>query len=736
VPYDVLSFIGSEFRRPFPTAEPCPAMPSRSLEAALEGSTSQESYFQLESDAFSWAEEGPSVPLRGVILSGNSIVELPDSFGDLTGISGNLNLSDNCLIAVPRTIGNLVNVTNLNLSGNSLTSLPDEISKLSAMTALHIDSNAIEVLPICIVTLPRLVKLTFTSNNIVYVPWQIGARAPLFEQFEYASNPLRFPHPSILSLGWRAVLNYMHRGSTCVASSVLDFSNLPLTSFDFQMEHLTSATSLCLDDCAISSFQDHFTLLAQLSSLTGQRMKIQTLHKSIGNFKALHSIQFVSCPLVKGIPESLAQCTRLHKIVFRDCSLTELHDALFMSMFELCLLDMSGNFLTSMPSTLKNCTSLTSLCISSNLLSSICKGTSCWSQLTEINISHNCIEVLPRGLGGLFHTCKLKHIDVAFNPVKMPPPFIMSQGLEVCLKYLFRLWRSKISNGLDLEHFKITSVGAEMLSLVYLEQLHLESNMLTLVPGSISRLTCLKELILSHNKLSELPNELFTMKSMLSLILDDNRISRISPRIGQMENLEVLNIESNPVSTLPLDICLCRSMQVLQISVPNLQADYRDLLRESCEVLFQYLASFKSFRNSKRINLSHKAGTPWPPLKVFPAQSFVSVLGVTEMNLDDNQLTKIPGSITLLSCLTNLSLVRNLLSQISPALFEISRLKFLNISENDRTLLDPPPSLSCLGPDATKTVLSYLSCLRFVAAAKLPLLFTDVLQHGSPRKSI
>jgi Leucine-rich repeat (LRR) protein len=290
----------------------------------------------------------------------------------------------------------------------------------------------------------------------------------------------------------------------------------------------------------------------------------------------------------------------------------------------------------------------------------------------------------------------------------------MSQGLENCLKYLFRLWRSKISNGLDLEQFKITSIGTEMTSLAYLEQLHLEHNILTLLPASISRLTCLKELILSHNRLSDLPNELFSMKSISNLIIDDNRLARISPRIGQMDSLEVLNLENNSVNTLPLDICLCRSMQVLQISIPNLQADYRDLLKESCEVLFQYLSAFKTFRSSKRVILPHKTSTPWPQLKVFPAQAFVSVASVTEMNLEDNQLTKIPGSITLLSCLTNLSLARNLLSQITPALYELRQLKLLNITENERTLEDPPPSISSLGTDGTKKVLSYLSCLRFV----------------------
>lgn len=715
VPYDVLSFIGIEYQQPFPHADPCPEFPVRSVELSIENSKDhKENFNEFEFKALSWDMEGPSVPLRGVVLSGNSIVELPDSFGDLSGISGDLNLSDNCLISIPKTIGNLINVTNLNLSGNSLSRLPEEISKLTAMTALSIDSNAIEALPVCIVTLSRLIKLSFSSNNIVYVPWQIGFRAPLFEQFEYTSNPLRFPHPSIQNLGWKALLNYLHRGALCVTNHVLDFSCLPLTSFDFQMDHLTSATTLFLSDCAVTSFQDHFTLLTQLSVLKCQRMRIQTLHKNIGNFKALQSILFVCCPLTRGIPESLAECSLMRDMTFRNCQLSELNDDLFTSMLNLRSLDMSGNFLTSMPSTLKNCTSLTSLCIASNLLSCVCKGTSCWSQLTEIDLSHNCIENLPRGLGGLFHSCKLRHVNIAYNPVKMPPPFIMSQGLEICLKYLFRLWRSKISNGLDLEHFKVTNVGIEMTSLAFLEQLHLEHNLLTMLPSTICRLTCLKELILSHNKLNELPNELFSMKSISNLILDDNRILRISPRIGQMDNLEVLNIENNPVNTLPLDICLCRSMQVLQISIPNLQADYRDLLRESCDVLFQYLSSFKSFRNSKRVILPYKTGTPWPPLKVFPAQAFVSVLSVTDLNLNDNQLNKIPGSIVLLSCLTSISLARNLLCQITPALFELSLLKLLDITENERTLEDPPPSLSSLGTDGTKKVLSYLSCLRFV----------------------
>jgi Leucine-rich repeat (LRR) protein len=715
VPYDVLSFIGVEYQKPFPKMEPCPLFSPRNIEIALESSQIQKARFaQFESEALEWESEGPSVPLRGVILSGNSIVELPDSFGDLSGISGDLNLSDNCLISIPKSIGNLFNVTNLNLSGNSLTLLPDEISKLTAMTALTIDSNAIELLPVCIVTLSQLVKLSFSSNNIVYVPWQIGFRAHLFQQFEYSANPLRFPHPSIQNLGWKAVLNYLHRGALCVSNNVLDFSCLPLTSFDFQMDHLTSATALYLNDSAIASFQDHFTLLTQLTILKGQRLKIQTLHKCIGNFKSLQIIHFACCPLTKGIPESLAECSLMRDMIFRNCYLSELNDDLFATMLHLRFLDFSGNFLTCMPATLKNCTSLTSLCLESNLLTSVCKGTSCWSQLTEINISHNSIENLPRGLGGLFHTCKLKTVNIAFNPVKMPPPFIMSQGLETCLKYLFRLWRSKISNGLDLEQFKITSIGTEMTSLAYLEQLHLENNILTLLPASISRLTCLKELILSHNRLSDLPNELFSMKSISNLIVDDNRLVRISPRIGQMDSLEVLNLENNSVNTLPLDICLCRSMQVLQISIPNLQADYRDLLKESCDVLFQYLSAFKAFRSSKRVILPHKTSTPWPQLKVFPAQAFVSVASVTEMNLEDNQLTKIPGSITLLSCLTNLSLARNLLSQITPALYELRQLKLLNITENERTLEDPPPSISSLGTDGTKKVLSYLSCLRFV----------------------
>ncbi len=93
-----------------------------------------------------------------------------------------LILTDNCLEALPASIGTCTKLQKVMLAGNCLQNLPDEMAACINIELLRISSNQISQLPEWLKKLPRLAWLAYSSNpcqsafaanhTLESIPWQ------------------------------------------------------------------------------------------------------------------------------------------------------------------------------------------------------------------------------------------------------------------------------------------------------------------------------------------------------------------------------------------------------------------------------------------------------------------------------------------------------------------------------------------------------------------------------------
>ena len=138
--------------------------------------------------------------LRILFLSNNKFVEFPAVLNslehlDIVGFKANiithipeksipvslrwLILTDNKISQLPTSIGDCIKLQKVMLAGNCLTSLPDRMALCTNIELLRLSANAITVLPSWLFKLPRLAWLAFSNNTCVELATQAGVKSVL-----------------------------------------------------------------------------------------------------------------------------------------------------------------------------------------------------------------------------------------------------------------------------------------------------------------------------------------------------------------------------------------------------------------------------------------------------------------------------------------------------------------------------------------------------------------------------
>ncbi|XP_028248985.1 leucine-rich repeat and calponin homology domain-containing protein 1 isoform X2 [Parambassis ranga] len=161
--------------------------------------------------------------LTSLNLSRNQLSSLPAC---LCGLPLRvLNASNNKLVSLPETIGQLHRLMELDISCNEITALPRHIGRLKALRELNVRRNLLCVLPEDLADLP-LVKFDFSCNKVSTIPVCYRKMTQL-QSLQLENNPLQSPPAQICIKGKVHIFKYLSI-EACRSEKMPDSLYLPV----------------------------------------------------------------------------------------------------------------------------------------------------------------------------------------------------------------------------------------------------------------------------------------------------------------------------------------------------------------------------------------------------------------------------------------------------------------------------------------------------------------------------
>ncbi|XP_030614225.1 leucine-rich repeat and calponin homology domain-containing protein 1 isoform X4 [Archocentrus centrarchus] len=136
-----------------------------------------------------------------------------------------LNASNNKLVSLPETIGQLQSLMELDISCNEITALPRHIGRLKALRELNVRRNLLCVLPEDLADLP-LVKFDFSCNKVSTIPVCYRKMKQL-QSLQLENNPLQSPPAQICIKGKVHIFKYLSI-EACRSEKMPDSLYLPV----------------------------------------------------------------------------------------------------------------------------------------------------------------------------------------------------------------------------------------------------------------------------------------------------------------------------------------------------------------------------------------------------------------------------------------------------------------------------------------------------------------------------
>ncbi|MFC1585352.1 Ig-like domain-containing protein [Fibrobacterota bacterium] len=269
------------------------------------------------------ASVGGLSQLTKLTISNTNLRQLPESFTSLILLE-DLDLSGNQLESLPDSIGNLTELLRLNLSGNNLSQLPASIGNLTRLTDLDVSDNQLYQLGNAIGNLINLLSLNLSHNALPDLPESIG---------------------SLEQLG------------------ILNLANNQLTSLNKNIINLVSMVSLDLSHNNLRSLPNEIYQMILLRELSVANNIMASLPDSIMGLKGLRVLNasYNSIPI---LPSAFGKTYELEVVHLQYNKLSKIPK--LGSLANLKTLNLSNNYLDSVPASIANAPGLTSLNLSNN----------------------------------------------------------------------------------------------------------------------------------------------------------------------------------------------------------------------------------------------------------------------------------------------------------------------------------------------------------------------------------
>jgi len=243
-----------------------------------------------------------------------------------------LDLSNQNLKEVPKSILKNLKLRELNLSDNQLTELPDFITELKYLEVLHLRGNDFTSAPELLLQFRYLKTLSLSENQLEIIPESFSALTNL-KELDFGANPLvEFPQ-------WIDKL---------YALRDLAIFSLKLKQVPEVVTRIKYLEVLSLDGNQLESLPENFAYLRYLKELWAADNCFEYLPENFGKLHQLEKINFGNGQL-KYLPESFGELRRLEWLSVDGNNLEELPRTIGL-LHSLTFLDLSYNKISSFPS--------------------------------------------------------------------------------------------------------------------------------------------------------------------------------------------------------------------------------------------------------------------------------------------------------------------------------------------------------------------------------------------------
>uniref|UniRef100_A0ACD5ZB09 Uncharacterized protein n=1 Tax=Avena sativa TaxID=4498 RepID=A0ACD5ZB09_AVESA len=543
--------------------------------------------------------------------------------------SGSLNLSNRSLSEVPGEVYNNldtgsqddkwwegVDLQKLILAHNNLEALREDLRNLSSLVVLNISHNQISSLPAAIGDLPLLKSLDVSFNQISTIPDEIGSATALVK---------------------------------------VDFSNNCLTELPASLGRCLNLSELKASNNKISRLPDELACCCKLSKFDLEGNKLVLLSENMFTSWTMLTEINAAKNLLTTVPASIGSLSKLIR------------------------LDLHQNKITSIPSSIKGCSSLAELYMGNNLLSTIPAdigmlsklGTvdlhsnqlkeypvgACKLKLAFLDLSNNALSGLPPELGTM---TTLRKLLLSGNPMRTLRSSLVSGPTSTLLKYLrSRLSSDEEASGSRSIPTKDDQISAARRLSQSSKELNLSGLGATSVPPAAWETSEVLKLDLSKNSIEDLPNELSLCSSLQTLVLSNNKIKKWPGMVSSLPNLSSLKLDNNPLAEISsTDLEALSKLEVLDLSgnascltepsavssLPLLQELYLRRMK-----LQEFPIGLLRLKQLRILNLGQNHLITVPEgIKDFTA--------LIELDLSDNNITALPAELGLLE--PNLQVLR------------------------------------------------------------------------------
>lgn len=341
--------------------------------------------------------------------------------------------------------------------------------------------------------------------------------------------------------------------------------------------------------------------------------------------------------------ESLAKSDFVH-VDLRNMDLTTLPIVFYQHTSDIESLDVSTNANILLPKDfIESAIKLTSLRMVNMRASKFPSNITEAYKLVSLELQRNFIRRIPNDI---HHLNNLTILNLQCNDLSdLPQGFDQLQNLQL----------------LDLSSNKFSHYPEVINSCAHLLQVDLSYNKIQSLPSSINQLKKIAKINLSHNKLTII-NDLSGMKNLRTLNLRFNRIAHLKSNSSTLQNLFLTD---NRIAAFEDSLPKLRTLELQENPITSIGFTSIDSTK----------LSFPTNMTSLSLSKAKLASVPGDLFKNLPY--------LEKLELNENNLSRLPVEITYLTKLVYLSVARNKLEFLPTEFSSLKSLRSLDIHSNN-----------------------------------------------------